>query len=136
MLTIEECDFLCAGTTGGEFCGGRYKLNAYRIREEEGSTAAPTDAARARPEYIGCYGDGPVRTMNAEAKFENGSKSNDVSGSLSYRGWYPEFRAPRDKQKQRLFCPNSSLFEVGNTKYITFGVGGTCLIDRALKGPP
>ena len=70
MLPLEECNFPCAGTTRGEICGGRNKITAYEIVEEE----VPVE-----PEYIGCYGDARVRAMNAEGKYINGAMTNEVS---------------------------------------------------------
>lgn len=35
MLALEECDFLCKGTTSGEFSGGKDKITAYELAGEE-----------------------------------------------------------------------------------------------------
>ncbi|CAM9274851.1 unnamed protein product [Laminaria digitata] len=93
MLAIEECDFLCAGTTSGEFCGGRNKLTAYEIAEEVAPTPAPLlivaptpapteEVVPSGPEYIGCYEDGRVRAMNAEGKYTNGAMTNEACAAF------------------------------------------------------
>ena len=69
-LESDECDYLCAGTTTDEYCGGRNKLTAYVIEETQ------------EPEYIGCYQDGVVRVMDAEGKHTTGDMTNEVNNII------------------------------------------------------
>lgn len=78
MLSVDECDTLCAGSTRGELCGGEFKMSAYEIKHEDDEATTTTYHSG----YVGCYQDEPsARAMNEEGEYVPGDMTNEVSPS-------------------------------------------------------